>query len=163
MCDLPPHTELLFGSLVFSAPQTRFHARTVGVLDRCLTDQVPVGWEIWRRMGLVLDDRNRPEPDLMVVDLRADTGDDQTFCRPEDVLLLVEVVSQESQERDREVKPRKYAAAGIPHFWRVECNEGRPVVHTYEIDPATGLYGLTGIHHKQLKLDRPFPVDIDLT
>ncbi len=113
-------------------------------------------------MGLKLDDRNRLEPDLMLVDLQADTGDDQTFCCPKDVLLLIEVVSQESRVRDREVKPRKYAAAGIPHFWRVECDEGRPVVHTYEIDPATRLYGLTGIHHKQLKLDRPFPVDIDL-
>ncbi|MFI6850533.1 hypothetical protein [Kitasatospora sp. NPDC050467] len=42
-------------------------------------------------------------------------------------------------------------------------DEGRPVVHTYELDPATMSYGLTGIHHKQLKLERPFPVDIDLT
>ncbi|MFJ4091878.1 Uma2 family endonuclease [Kitasatospora sp. NPDC089913] len=161
--DLPPHTELLFGGLVFSAPQTRFHARTVGDLDRHLDEQVPEGWEVWCRMGLKLDHRNRPEPDVMVVDLAADTGPDQTFCHAKDVLLVVEVVSQESGERDREVKPRKYAAAGIPHFWRVECDEGRPVVHTYEIDPATGLYGLTGIHHKQLKVDRPFPVDIDLT
>ncbi|MFF7589907.1 Uma2 family endonuclease [Kitasatospora purpeofusca] len=161
--DLPPHTELLFGSLVFSARQTRFHARTVSDLERCLSEQAPVGWEVWCRMGLQLDDRNRLEPDLTVVDLQADTCDDQTFCHPKDVLIAVEVVSQESRERDREVKPRKYAAAGIPHFWRVECDEGRPVVHTYEIDPATRLYGLTGIHHKQLKLDRPFPVDIDLT
>ncbi|MFF7457832.1 Uma2 family endonuclease [Kitasatospora sp. NPDC008115] len=97
LCDLPPHTELLFGSLIFSARQTCFHARTVSDLDRRLDEQVPAGWEVWCRMGVKLDGRNRPEPDLMVV------------------------------------------------------------------DPATRLYGLTGIHHKQLKLDRPFPVDIDLT
>ncbi|MFE7193203.1 hypothetical protein [Kitasatospora sp. NPDC057541] len=73
-------------------------------------------------------------------------------------------MSEESRERDREVKPRKYATAGIAHFWRVEMGEHeQAVVHTHELDPATRLYGLTGIHHKQLKLDRPFPVDIDLT
>lgn len=72
-------------------------------------------------------------------------------------------MSDESEERDREIEPRKYAAAGIRHFWRVECDEGRPVVYVYELDPADSGYALTGIHHKQLKVDRPFPVEIDLT
>ncbi|MFF3007212.1 Uma2 family endonuclease [Kitasatospora sp. NPDC057940] len=161
--DLPPHTEVLFGGLVFSARQTTFHARTTSRLDQQLADQVPDGWEVCCRMGLKLDTRNRPEPDVMVVDARADTGPDQTFWLARDVLLAVEVVEEASAERDREVKPRKYATAGIRHFWRVECDEGRPVVHVYELDPATRSYGLAGIYHKQLKVDRPFPVEIDLT
>ncbi|MFD4911017.1 Uma2 family endonuclease [Kitasatospora purpeofusca] len=161
--DLPPHTELLDGSLIFVSPQTKFHVRTKRLLDRALEAAVPEGWEVWPEMSVTLDRQNRPEPDLLVVDVASDTGHLQTNFGAEHVLLAIEVVSQESRVRDREVKPRKYAAAGIPHFWRVECDEGRPVVHTYEIDPATRLYGLTGIHHKQLKVDRPFPVDIDLT
>jgi Uma2 family endonuclease len=75
----------------------------------------------------------------------------------------VEVVSEDSEDRDREVKPRKYAQAGIPHYWRVEENQGLPVVYAYEIDPATQAYGLTGIFHDKLELTVPFPVDIDLT
>ncbi|WP_380285303.1 Uma2 family endonuclease [Kitasatospora purpeofusca] len=161
--DLPPHTELLDGSLIFVSPQTKFQVRTKRLLERALEKAAPDGWEVWPEMGVTLDRRNRPEPDLLVVDVTSDTGYLQTNFSAEHVLLAIEVVFQESRERDREVKPRKYATAGIPHFWRVECDEGRPVVHTYEIDPATRLYGLTGIHHKQLKLDRPFPVDIDLT
>ncbi|MGV9265584.1 Uma2 family endonuclease [Kitasatospora sp. NPDC003701] len=162
--DLPPHTELLDGSLIFVSPQTRFHMRTLRRLERALEAAVPEGWEVCREMTVRLDRRNRPEPDLAVVDERGDTGPRQTFSVAGDVLLAIEVVSEESQERDRQVKPRKYAAAGIRHFWRVEGDdEGRPIVHTYELDPATMSYGLTGIHHKQLKLDRPFPVDIDLT
>lgn len=162
--DLPPHTELLDGSLIFVSPQTRFHMRTLRRLERALETAAPEGWEVCREMTLKLDRRNRPEPDLMVVDEQGDTGPQQTFSAAEDVLLAVEVVSEESRERDRQVKPRKYAAAGIRHFWRVESDdEGRPVVHTYELDPATMSYGLTGIHHKQLKLERPFPLDIDLT
>ena len=72
----------------------------------------------------------------MVIAERAYTGPKQTFCLAEDVLLAVEVVPEESEERDRDAKPRKYAAAGIPHFWRVESCEGRPVVHVYELDLA---------------------------
>ena len=98
----------------------------------------------------------------MVIAEPAYTGPKQTFCLAEDVLLAVEVVPEESEERDRDAKPRKYAAAGIPHFWRVESDEGRPVVHVYELDPATGGYGVAGIHHKVLKLDRPFAVEVDL-
>ncbi len=85
------------------------------------------------------------------------------MCEAGDVLPAVEVVSRESQERDRDTKPRKYAAAGIPHFWRVESDdEGRPVAYVHELDPATRAYGLTGSYHKQLTADRPFPVEIDL-
>lgn len=162
--DLPPHTELLDGSLIFVSPQNLFHMRTLRRLERALDAAVPEGREVWRGMTVTLDRRNRPEPDLLVVTAQAGTGPKVTYCNAEDVSLVIEVVSEESRERDRQVKPRKYAAAGIPHFWRVEGDEeGRPVVHTYELDPATQSYGLTGIHHKQLKLERPFPVDIDLT
>ena len=33
----------------------------------------------------------------------------------------------------------------------------------YERDPATESFGLTGIHHNQLKVTTPFALDIDLT
>ncbi|MFD8707002.1 Uma2 family endonuclease [Kitasatospora sp. NPDC059648] len=98
----------------------------------------------------------------MVVDARADTGPDQTFCMAQDVLLAVEVVMAESVERDRELKPRKYAAAGIRHFWRVECDEGRPVLHTYHLDPVSGEYIPTGIFRKRLRLDLPCPLEVEL-
>lgn len=63
------------------------------------------------------------------------------------------------------VKPRKYAEAGVPHFWRVEQDDdkGLPVVYVYELDPATKSYGLSGIFHERLKVSLPFPVEIDLT
>ncbi|GAA1916157.1 hypothetical protein GCM10009716_26800 [Streptomyces sodiiphilus] len=114
-------------------------------------------------MTVTLGPRNRPEPDVLVVRAEACTGPHQTTFLPEDVVPAVEVVSDDSVERDRETKPRKYAAAGIPCFWRVESDRGRPVVHAYELDPATRGYGLLGIHHDRLKLSVPFAVDIDLT
>ncbi|MGV9849620.1 hypothetical protein [Streptomyces endocoffeicus] len=39
----------------------------------------------------------------------------------------------------------------------------RPAVRTYELDPVTKSYAITGIHHERLKLTVPFTIDIDLT
>jgi hypothetical protein len=49
------------------------------------------------------------------------------------------------------------AAAGIPHFWRVEHNSGsgRPVVHVCELDPMTRAYVHMGMHRDQLKVGSP--------
>lgn len=161
--NLPPHTELIDGSLVFVSPQTNFHSRVIRLLDNALLAQVPEELDVIREMTIRLNRRNRPEPDVLVFRADADTGPEQTWYRPEDVVIAVEVVSEESEDRDREVKPQKYARAAIPYYWRVEENQGLPVVYAYEIDPATQAYGLTGIFHNRLKLTVPFLIDIDLT
>lgn len=36
---------------------------------------------------------------------------------------------------DREIKPREYARAGIPHYWRVELRP-RLEVHTFRLGDA---------------------------
>lgn len=82
----------------------------------------------------------------------------------ENVVLAVEVASPDSEVRDRGVKPRKYAEAGGKHFWRVEQGaDDLPVVHVYELDPATDTYTPTGIHRKKMNLDVPFSTDVDLS
>ena len=63
----------------------------------------------------------------------------------------------------RKRKPVLYAEAGIPHFWRVESDAGRPVVYVYELDPPTSTYVPTGIHHDRLKVTVPFDIELDLT
>jgi Uma2 family endonuclease len=163
--DLPPHTELIDGSLVFVSPQRRFHARVIDLLVTGLRKIVPPELTVEREMTVVLDQRNGPEPDLSVVHSSAAKGLDQTRYDAEDVVLAVEVVSPESASRDRETKPLKYAKAGIPHFWLVEQagSDHHPVVHVYELDVPTGAYGLTGIHHDQLKITTPFDIDIDIS
>jgi Uma2 family endonuclease len=161
--QLPAHTELIDGSLVFVSPQANFHTLTISLLESVLRRSVPADWRVRREMSVTLGGRQRPEPDLIVIRADAVSGPDQTTFRPEEVLLAVEVVSPDSEERDRERKPQLYAKAGIPHFWRVENNSGRPTVHVYEIDLATNTYGLTGIHHERLKVTVPFDLDIDLT
>jgi Uma2 family endonuclease len=161
--DLPPHTELIDGSLVFVSPQTAFHDKAMRLLQTGLLSAAPPEWDVLREMTVTLGPRNRPEPDVLVVrtDAIADPG--QTTFRPEDVLLAVEVVSPDSEDRDRDAKPRKYAAAGIRHFWRVERENWLPVVHVFELDSETRTYRAMGTYDDVLKLAVPFPLEIDLT
>jgi hypothetical protein len=133
--NLPAHTELIDGSLVFVSPQPVFHMRVLRLLESALVLAAPDEFEVIREMTVTLDD----------------------------VRLAVEVVSPDSEARDRDAKPVKYAAAGIPHFWRVENVNGEPVVYVFELEPATRTYAVTGIHHEELKVTVPFQIEIDLT
>jgi len=163
--DLPPHTQLIDGSLVFVSPQRKFHTLVMFLLETCLRASVPAHLRVRREMAVVLGPRNVPEPDLIVVDAEADADQDQTRYKAEDVVLAIEVVSPESESRDRETKPHKYARAGIPYFWLVERGgpDQRPLVRTYELDKLTRTYVPTGIHRDRLKVDVPYPISVDLT
>ncbi|MBT2228634.1 Uma2 family endonuclease [Nonomuraea sp. NEAU-A123] len=161
--DAPKHVELIDGSLIFRPPQTGFHMLTVSLLtDRTLGMNTPPDLVVAREMTVTLGLQQRPEPDVLLVKRSALTLSVTSF-KPEDVHLVVEVVSDESRERDRTTKPTKYANAGIKHFWRVEGEEdAKPVVYTFELEPAVRAYVPTGIHRKHLQADIGFPVDIDL-
>ncbi|MGO4417549.1 Uma2 family endonuclease [Streptomyces sp. MCAF7] len=162
---LPRHTELIDGNLIVASPQNVFHSVTICLLQLGLRRTVPDAFRVRSRMTVVLAPRNAPEPDVLVVRAEATRNLDQDRYEAADVVLAVKVVSPDSEDRDRDTKPRKYAAAGIPHFWLVEMAGERehPVVHTYKLDPVTKSYAITGIHHERLKLTVPFTIDIDLT
>ncbi|WP_327172152.1 Uma2 family endonuclease [Streptomyces sp. NBC_00656] len=161
--NLPPHTELIDSSLVFACPQTVFHSRAVSLFSRHLLSSAPPGLESVARLTIDIDRSNRPEPDVVVVRADAVESPQQTRFPAEHVLLAIEVVSDDSVTRDRETKPVKYARAKIPHYWRVENQDGRAVVYAFELEPATAAYTSTGIFHDRMKVSSPFPVDLDLT
>jgi Uma2 family endonuclease len=78
------------------------------------------------------------------------------------VLLVVEVVSPESAHRDRTVELRKYAEAGIPHYWCIEDEDETPVVHVYELDGPTRSYAPAGVFRGSLQVAVPFDITLDL-
>ncbi|WP_189328495.1 Uma2 family endonuclease [Actinoplanes ianthinogenes] len=160
--EAPPHTELIDGALVLMmSPQRAWHGRVLTSLVNVLTNQAPENIEVEREMTIRLDERNRPEPDLLVT--TASFQPDRTFYTPDQVILVAEVISPESAHRDRTVKLRKYAEAGIAHYWIVEDENQEPVVHTYELDRPTNAYVATAIHRDELRTPVPFPVEINLT
>lgn len=163
--DLPPHTQLIDGSLVFVSPQRKFHSLAIDLLVHGLRATIPEHLRVRREMAVVLSPQTVPEPDLIVVSAEADADQRQTRYEAADVALAVEVVSPESESRDRDTKPHKYAAAGIPHYWRVEMSgeKDHPVVYVYELDVTSKQYVITGIHRDLLKLSVPFAIAIDLT
>lgn len=161
--DALKRIELIDGDLIVMSPQTEFHRRVVERLRDGLAGQAPAEWTATREMDVVLGERQRPCPDVSVVTASAAVDLDRTYYLPADVALVVEVVSKSSEIRDRETKPRRYAEAGIRHFWRVENDGGRPVAYVYELDPATRTYTLTGIFHDQLTVLVPFTIALDLT
>ncbi|GLW50204.1 hypothetical protein Stsp02_58650 [Streptomyces sp. NBRC 14336] len=161
--DLPPHTELIDGSLVFVSPQRDFRSVVIDLLVQGLRTTAPTDLRVRREMTVVLDRRNGPEPNVSVLRAEA-TSRTRTSYPAGDVALVVEVVSPESESRDRTTKPHKYAAAGIPNFWRVEAETNdQPIVHVYELDPLTKAFVHMGTHRDRIKVDKPYPIDIDLT
>ncbi|ARX84068.1 hypothetical protein SMD44_03503 [Streptomyces alboflavus] len=162
---LPPHTEMIDGSLVFVTPQRAFRNLMIRLLTNGLLAGVPPELAVFNEMTVVIDRKNGPEPDVLVVREEAFEGLRQTSFDVADVLLAVEVVSPESEARDRNTKPRKYAAAGIKHFWLVEMEgkDDHPIVRVYELDPVTHEYTWSGTHRDRLKVRAPYDIDIDLT
>ncbi|WP_316744958.1 Uma2 family endonuclease [Streptomyces sp. MK7] len=159
--DLPRHTELIDGALIFMmSPQRSWHARVVTRLTTALDDQAPEGFVIDREMTIKLNEKNRPEPDVLAV--TTPYAPNRTYYLPDQVALAIEVVSDESAGRDRSLKPFKYAQAGIRQYWRVEEENGLPVIHTYELDDTTRAYVATDICRERIKTVIPFGIDIDL-
>jgi Uma2 family endonuclease len=112
-------------------------------------------------MTIRLGERQRPEPDLLVLD-RTVLDRERTWVSPEDVYLVIEVVSPESVVRDTKRKPQLYAEAGIKHFWRIENDDDRPVAYTYELDPVVGAYVATGIYREAMTVSAPFPIRLQV-
>lgn len=160
--EFPRHVELIDGELVVPGPQSAFHLRATNALCLLLASQVPDGLAVATRMTIKIGDRRRPDPDVLVLDERSLEDDDRTWYAPDEVHLVIEVVSPESKARDTQRKPRLYAEAGIRHFWWVENDGGRPVVYTYELDPATRKYVATGIYRDSMTVSAQFPIRLQV-
>jgi Uma2 family endonuclease len=134
--EAPPHTELFDDMLILRlAPRPSWHGLLINAFVSALSEQTPTGVRIEPQMTIRLDKHNRCEPGLLATTAAYDAA--RTFCTPDQALLVVEVVSPESAHHDRTVKPRKYAEAGVAHYWRVEEQEedSAPVLYAYETGP----------------------------
>jgi Uma2 family endonuclease len=157
--NLPKHTELIRGVLVVT-PQKAWHMGVVGVLWWHLRSQAPAEFEVMREMAVKRSQRSAPEPDLSIIRAEAYSRQKSIFS-PEDFVMAAEVISPESEERDREDKPIIYAAMGIPTFWLIECGpDEAPIVHEHEL--YGGAYRLMRTHIGRLKTQIPFTIDIAL-
>ncbi|MFD0857001.1 Uma2 family endonuclease [Actinomadura adrarensis] len=163
MPGLPTRAELIGGRIIRPAPQSMWHVGMTDLLMWELRRQAPDGLRTARNMAVKLTSQDVPTPDVLVLTAEAHRRrepDNHFFA--DDIALVVEVVSPESEERDREAKPCLYAAAGIPRFWRAEEGEETDTVFTHELDASTRRYELCGVHRGRLKVTVPYGIEIDL-
>jgi Uma2 family endonuclease len=113
--------ELIEGEIVDMAPIGSRHAGKVErlrrILERALGDVVLV----FTQNPIVLGPRSALQPDLALLQPRADFYE-PAHPGPADVILLVEVADT-TQRYDRQVKLPLYARHGVPEVWLVDLEE----------------------------------------
>lgn len=146
------------------SPQKFWHMNVIDALVAALRLHAPRELGVAREMIVVCAPRQAPEPDVCVVRRSALLGHpDATMVDASDARLVVEVVSPDSEVRDKERKPQIYAAAGIPHYWIVEREGSTTVVYVYDLDPVHKAYGPAAVFRDRVDAVLPFPVEIDLS
>jgi Uma2 family endonuclease len=111
-------------------------------------------------VGVVLDDENGLQPDLVYVSAeRAGIISERGIEGAPD--LVVEILSPSTRARDLGIKLRRYANAGVPHYWVVDprtqtLRPHRLVEGGYEL---TGEYGPGSTFQPELFPGLEIPID----
>ncbi len=120
--------ELLQGVLVEMTPPGPSHASVVDRLTAVLVVAVRDRGIVRVQNPLALSDDSEPEPDVAIV-----PPGDYSEEHPSRALLVTEV-AEASLNKDRNVKRRLYARAGVPEYWIVNLVDNVVEVHTDPLD-----------------------------
>ena len=89
-------------------------------------------WNPLPSPGFSRDEYNFRVPDVAVCRSEAaERTGRHAFLRPDDCLLLCEIVSESTVLTDRVTKPAEYASTGVPYYLRVEFNDSGRVVKLF--------------------------------
>ena len=125
--------ELLEGWLVPKMPKNPPHSVVTSLVYEELRSVVPAGWHLVCQGSLTTDD-SEPEPDVGVV--RGGLRDYLArHPSPSDMGVVVEV-SDSTLARDRGIKKRIYARAGVPVYWIVNLVDAQVEVYTQPTGPV---------------------------
>jgi Uma2 family endonuclease len=133
------------GALYMSPPPNWSHQRSLNRLNFRVSGYVferGLGDVVTAPTGLILDDENGIQPDLIFVsNERSDIITEKGLYGAPD--LVVEVLSPSTRGRDLGIKLRRYAAAGVPHYWTLDLRNHTLIARrlgarSYEM---TGTYG----------------------
>jgi Uma2 family endonuclease len=133
--------ELDNGRLILMSPVKAWHADVSARIRNLL---VGGGRHAYQGQGVRINRQKVRYPDVAVFHSRPDP--DESRHDPAMFALVVEVVSPDSEEDDRLVKPRIYASAGIPEYWIVDrhpCGQWEAVVEFFKLG-EDGRYQRTG-------------------
>lgn len=115
--------ELIEGEIIDMPPIGSNHAGTVNYLNQVLFAALQENAIISPQNPIILNDRNEPEPDIVLLKPRKDFYR-QSHPTPNDVLLIIEVADT-SLRYDSEIKIPLYARYGIPEVWIVDLENNQ--------------------------------------
>lgn len=127
--------ELLEGWIVPKMTRNPAHDVAIDLAQEVLRGLVPEGWRVRGQSAVTMPD-SEPEPDLAVVRGRARDYRDR-HPGPDDMALVVEVADS-SLGRDRGLKRKIYARAGVPAYWIVNLVDR--TVEVYSEPEESGAY-----------------------
>jgi Uma2 family endonuclease len=136
--------------------QSPMHQTVVPRLWRLLEEARPSELRVLiAPLDVVLADDTVLQPDVLVA-RRDDLSERDLPAAP---VLAVEVLSPSTRRIDQLLKPARYAAAGVAHYWTVDPTG--PILSVYELG-SDGGYGEVAVVHGSQRYDaeRPFPVAI---
>jgi Uma2 family endonuclease len=111
-------------------------------------------------LGVVLDEHNGVQPDIVYVSReRLGIISERGVEGAPD--LVVEVLSPSTRARDKGIKMRRYAAAGVPHYWQLDPTTDsleayRLTEQGYEL---VGRYGPGALFRPELFPGLEIPID----
>jgi Uma2 family endonuclease len=129
--------ELIDGEVRPMTPIGPLHSGLEIRLTTLLTDRLGKAALVSVQNPVRLSDYSEPQPDIVVLRPRSDFYQ-SSHPTPADVLLLIEVCDT-SVDYDQVEKLPRYAAAGVPEVWIVNCQED--CVRQFA-QPGPSAYGL---------------------
>jgi len=154
--DDAPRVELRDGVMIVVPSPTYDHQDVASLLWFWLRQHAPGEFRSSQGTGVAVSLDTTFEPDVLLV--TADISGGKHYALANQVTLVVEVVSPGTKKRDRLEKPAEYAAAGIPHYWRIE--QGPLHVFAYEL--IDGRYELAADSETELVLTAPFAIRLPI-
>ena len=153
--------ELIEGEIIQMAAIGKRHAARVDRLAEFFGDRVRRRAIIRVQNPISLGDNSEPQPDIALVQRRADFYE-ESLPNSEDILLLVEVADS-TVNYDRDVKIPNYARSGIQEvwLWDLEAN----CLEVYRFPTANGYTSMQKFERGEQVSPLAFPefaVSIDL-
>ncbi|MFI8323802.1 Uma2 family endonuclease [Streptomyces sp. NPDC085529] len=152
--------ELIEGEIYGVPPANGEHEEIVSELSGQVRDH-DKGLGRYTGIGLSLpgaSDPVRVVPDLAIAP-KGSFGDEQDWHAPDPVLLVAEVTSASTARRDRVLKIRAYARAGIPLYLMIDREAGEAVVCSEPVDDD---YAHKSIHKLGTEVPLPPPLGFTL-
>jgi Uma2 family endonuclease len=154
--DDAPRVELRDGVMIVVPTPTLGHQNIGNLLWYWFRVNAPEQFETGTALGVLVGGGDTLEPDVLLIN--RPVAMENHFVLPSQVAIAVEVVSPGTKRRDRLEKPVEYAAALVPHFWRIEQNPA----HVFAYDLVGDHYELIADSETELVLSAPFDIKLPI-